>query len=176
MLLSCMCTRPFPDQRSGESLAWWILEDHTGIDAVRKSRNVCFRRCITLSHQRVRGGFGLILAGNKLRVMSRTFLCADIAGHDDDGGRKSTSSASANIHFMICKSMLNAWCAFSISSSRITEYGLRVTASVTPPSRIQHSPRRTNQSRNGVAFHELAHVDLDQMILATEDELCQHPR
>src|ERR1700686_2731660 len=57
-----------------------------------------------------------------------------------------------------CSSTLNtSGCAFSISSSRITQYGRR----------------RTDQAGDGMLLHELRHVDAPQRLLGVEHELRQ---
>ena len=79
---------------------------------------------------------------------------------------------------MIWSRMLKtSGCAFSISSSRTTEYGLAahrlgelaalVVADV--------ARRGADQAGDGVPLHELGHVDADQRVLVAEHELGQRP-
>src|SRR4051812_4429799 len=68
-------------------------------------------------------------------------------------------------------------CAFSISSSRSTQYGFRRTASVSwPPSSSADVARgRAHQARDGVLLHVLRHVDAHHRVLVAEQELGERP-
>ena len=69
-------------------------------------------------------------------------------------------------------------CAFSISSKRITLYGLRRIRSVScPPSSWPDVARgRADELRDGVLLHVLRHVEADERLLVLEQELRQPPR
>ena len=73
-----------------------------------------------------------------------------------------------------CSSTLKtSGCAFSISSSRITEYGLRRTSfgQITAFLVADVSRRRADEARDRMLLHELRHVDADQVIFRIEQEL-----
>jgi len=60
-------------------------------------------------------------------------------------------------------------CAFSISSSRMIEYGARLTRSVNwPPLVTNVARRRADQLRHRVLLHELRHVKADERFLAAD--------
>src|SRR3954470_17902017 len=85
----------------------------------------------------------------------------------------------------ICRRMLktSGW-AFSISSSRSTEYGLRGTppAGRPPPSLppalgvADVAGRRADEARHRVLLHVLRHVDADHRLLVAEEELGERAR
>src|ERR1035441_551956 len=74
----------------------------------------------------------------------------------------------------ICSSELKmSGCAFSISSNRTTENGFRGTLSGgrPPPPYPPHPGGGAEQPRHRVLLHVLAHVELDQRVLVTEQEV-----
>src|ERR1035438_10167635 len=78
-----------------------------------------------------------------------------------------------------CNSTLKtSECAFSISSNKITEYGLRRTASLNwPPFLIADvAGRRADEPRDGVFLHVFAHVYADHRALVVEKKFRQRAR
>src|ERR1700692_4409780 len=98
--------------------------------------------------------------------------------------RKSTRRPWASVSFpssRIWSRMLNtSGCAFSISSSRSTEYGFRRPAPPScPPLSSPVSPwggGAPEERRHGVLLHVLRHVDLQHRVLVAEEELGERAR
>src|ERR1039458_2781491 len=70
---------------------------------------------------------------------------------------------------------MSGW-AFSISSSRMMEYGLRFTRSVSALLVAHVSGGRSDQLGNGVLLHVFGHVEAHQALLAAEQEPGQGAR
>ena len=78
-----------------------------------------------------------------------------------------------------CSRMLKmSGCAFSISSSSTTEYGipLHLLGELTALFVADVSGRRANQLRDRVLLHVLGHVEADQRVVAAEQEVGQRAR
>ena len=116
------------------------LEYHDVVHAIDELRP---EQTLELAHRPaldlVGGETGLARGAKAHARVLRDLACADVARHDDDRIAEVHRLALLSVRrpsSSTCSSMLKmSGCAFSISSNRTTEYGLRRTALVSwPPS------------------------------------------
>ena len=128
------------------------------------------------------GETGVVADGEAEGLVLRDRGRADVRRHDHDRVAEVDLAALASVSFLSSRiwsrmPKTSGW-AFSISSSRTTEYGLAahglgelaalVVADV--------ARRRADEPGHGVLLHVLRHVHLDHRVLVAEQELRERPR
>ena len=113
------------------------------------------------------------------RALALDHVGADVGGHDDDG--------VAEIHFVTAG--IGEMAFFHDLQQHVVRLGMGLLDFVENDDRVRAAAqrfgelpgffeanvagRRAHQAADGVAFHELGHIELDQSVFAAKHEACQ---